>query len=303
MKDTPVLAVLVCTRNRGVKLRETLESISQSARAAAVPIEAIIVDNGSTDNTATVINKWAMEQDFIIKTVVEPRPGLARSRNKGIKYVHAPLVCMTDDDCVMHIDYIEKVLSTFAKEDGAAIIGGRIELGDVNDLPITIKTSMEAETLDPKRFPGGFIMGANLVFSAEALARIGEFDTRFGAGAEFIAAEDTDFFVRAVNLGIPIRYNPSFAVDHYHGRRTLDQAITLSKGYNFGDGALYGKHLCKNSRIRRGIIHDFRAALRDFYRADSQFGIKRYNQFKMLHRIRGMIAYYRHANNTNRTTI
>lgn len=291
----PDIAVLVCTRNRGVKLRETLESITRSARNAAVPIEAIIVDNGSTDDTALVINKWATEQAFIVKTLVEPKPGLARSRNKGIKYVQAPLVCMTDDDCVMHIDYIEKVLLTFAKEEDAVIIGGRIELGDVNDLPITIKTSMEAETLDPNCFPGGFIMGANLVFSAKALARIGEFDTRFGAGAEFIAAEDTDFFVRAVNLGIPIRYNPSFAVDHYHGRRTLHQAINLSKGYNFGDGALYGKHFFSNPRIRQTILHDLRAALRDLYRANPQFGIKRYNQFKMRHRIRGMIAYYRHA--------
>lgn len=295
MSAMPVLAVLVCTRNRGAKLTATLESISRSARNAAVPIEAIIVDNSSTDNTPEVISKWAAKQDFSVKMVVEPQPGLARSRNNGMKYVDAPLICMTDDDCVMHVDYIEKVLATFAKEGGAAIIGGRIELGDGNDLPITIKTSMEAETLNPNRFPGGFIMGANLVLSAEALSRIGGFDIRYGAGAEFIAAEDTDFFIRAVNLGIPIRYDPSFAVDHYHGRRTLNQAIALSKGYNFGDGALYGKHVFRNSRIRRMIVRDIRAVLREFYRPEPRFGIKRYNQFKMLHRLRGMIAYYRHS--------
>lgn len=295
MSAEPALAVLVCTRNRGSRLTETLASISRSARNAAVPIEVIIVDNSSTDNTPAVISKWTAEQDFTVRKVIEPQPGLARSRNTGLKYVRAPLICMTDDDCVLHANYFEKVLGAFAKEDGAAIIGGRIELGDENDLPITIKTSMEAETLDPNRFPGGFIMGANLVLSAEALARIGGFDIRYGAGAEFIAAEDTDFFVRAVNLGIPIRYDPSFAVDHYHGRRALNQAIALSKGYNFGDGALYGKHVFSNSRIRRAIVRDIRAALREFYRTEPRFGIKRYNQFKMLHRVRGMIAYYRHS--------
>lgn len=294
MRNIPLLTIMVCTRNRGAALAATLDSISEAARTGPFYIEAVIVDNGSTDDTPAVIERWARAQAFPVKKVVESQPGLARARNSGLRHVCAPVICMTDDDCTLNSDYFEKVLAAFSKENGAAIIGGRIELGDEDDLPITIKTSMKAETLDPRRFPGGFIMGANLALSAEALTRVGEFDIRYGAGASFIAAEDTDFLVRAMDLNIPIRYDPTFSVNHFHGRRDIGQAISLLKGYNFGDGALYAKHFLHNSKIRQAIISSLRSAVREQFRPSAtQLGIRRFNTFKLVHRVRGMVAYYR----------
>ena len=61
-------------------------------------------------------------------------------------------------------------------------------------------------------------------------------DERFGAGAPFRAAEDTDYLLRAQAAGIALRYEPHFVVDHHHGRRLaaemrdVDAAISRDAG-------------------------------------------------------------------------
>lgn len=297
MVTSAPIGILICTRNRGRGLKATLDSIVNAAESSPADIHVVIVDNGSTDATPEVVREWSECQSFRVTTLVEPLPGLARSRNTGLAAVNSSIICMTDDDCVLDRNFFGKVNEAFSDESGPAIIGGRIDLGDEEDLPITIKTSQLAETLGEDEFPGGFIMGANLAFNAEALTMIGEFDERFGAGARFVAAEDTDFLYRAQLLRIPVRYNPGFAVKHFHGRRHDRQAADLSRGYNFGDGAFFAKYFRTDPRVRQALLQNVRWSIAEIRRpGDLKFGIKRFATFKLHHRIRGMIAYWRQSN-------
>ena len=105
---------------------------------------------------------------------------------------------MTDDDCVLEKDYFLKVAQCFHYDRNNAIVGGRILLGDPRDLPVTIKLENHPMIANPRSFPGGFVMGANLAMTADVIDKVGLFDVRFGAGAPFVAAEDTDFLFRAL---------------------------------------------------------------------------------------------------------
>lgn len=288
------LSLLICTRNRSRSLAATLASVEAAAgQWSDGRIELILVDNGSTDATAAVIRHWATDRPFIVRLLSEPLPGLARARNMALRAARGRIVAMTDDDCVLHPDYFTRLASAFAEQPAPVIIGGRILLGDPADLTLTVKLEDHPMIAEPGVFPGGFVMGANLAFSADVRCLVGPFDERFGAGAPFRAAEDTDFLMRAQALGVAIRYDPGFTVDHHHGRRREDEGVALLAGYGFGDGALYAKHIGSDRRVRRWLAQDLHN-LGDRF-AGPVATIRHFHAFRLRHVLAGFAAYARAA--------
>jgi len=295
MTATPDISLLVCTRNRSHALATLLESITVAVtRAVDHRIEVVLVDNGSRDDTAERLARWSGSQAFPVCVVHEPQAGLAHARNRGLSAVRGGIVAMTDDDCVLDPGYFIELARCFGELDGPAIVGGRILPGNPADLPVTLKLEDHAMIAPPDAFPGGFVMGANLAFSAEVARRVGRFDPRFGAGAAFVSAEDTDYLFRATGLGIPLRYDPRFVVHHHHGRTLVAEETRLLAGYSYGDGALYAKHLLRDRRIIRAILRDLSDLSRDFVDpVTTHRGIGRFYAFRLRHKAAGMIAYLR----------
>lgn len=297
MNKGPGVSLLLCTRDRCASLERTLASVSRAvAHAAAVAVEVIVVDNGSGDDTPAVLDRWAGAQPFAVTCLHEPRPGLARARNAALACAGGAVIAMTDDDCLLHPDYVTALTAVFAETAGPAIVGGRILLGDPADLPVTVKLEDHPMIAPADAFPGGFVMGANLAFTADVAAHVGPFDERFGAGAPFVAAEDTDFLFRAQRLGIAVLYDPRFTVDHHHGRRGVDEETRLIAGYAFGDGALYAKHLWRDRRVMAAIGRDIANLRRDVTDpVTTHAGIRHFHRFRLRHQMRGMWHYCRHA--------
>ncbi len=287
------VSLLICTRNRAGSLAATLESVERAAAyAGSTIVEIVLVDNGSADDTPQRLTEWQARQAFPVHLAHEPQPGLARARNTGLALCKGRIIAMTDDDCVLHQDYFAAVCAAFERAGGPAIIGGRILLGNPADLPVTIKLEDHPMVAPSRGFPGGFVMGANLAFTADVLRVTGWFDERFGAGAPFVSAEDTDFLFRAAGLGVAVRYDPLMVVDHHHGRRHVDDETGLLAGYSFGDGALYAKYLVSDRRALRAIVEDILAVRFDWTRpVTTHAGIRRFYWFRLHHKARGF-AYF-----------
>ncbi|RZL71916.1 MAG: glycosyltransferase, partial [Sphingomonas sp.] len=248
--------------------------------------------NGSVDSTPQRLTEWRSRQTFPVHLVHEPHPGLARARNTGLAHCAGRIIAMTDDDCVLHQDYFAAVCAAFERASGPAIIGGRILLGNPADLPVTIKLEDHPMVAPSRGFPGGFIMGANLAFTSDVLRLTGRFDERFGAGAPFISAEDTDFLFRAAGLGVAVLYDPLMVVDHHHGRRDIEDETRLLAGYSFGDGALYAKYLVSDRRALRAVVEDILAVRFDWTRpVKTHAGIRKFYWFRLRHKARGF-AYF-----------
>ncbi|MEH3034892.1 MAG: glycosyltransferase [Sphingomonas adhaesiva] len=287
------VSLLVCTRNRRAALTHLLDSLSDAlAAAAGLTIEIVIVDNGSDDDTVALVERWRRDRPAPVVLLHEPRPGLARARNRALAAARGAIIALTDDDCRVERDYFTALTACFAEQRGPAVIGGRILPGDPRDLPVTLKTEDHPMIAAPSTFPGGFVMGANLAMSAAVPARVGDFDERFGAGAPFVAAEDTDFLFRAMRRGIPVRYDPRFTVRHFHGRRAPEEEISLLAGYSFGDGALYAKHIFRDRRVATFLWKDVKDLVCDVRDPVTVHrGIARFYRFRLRHKCRGMIAY------------
>lgn len=285
------VSLLICTRDRGVSLERTLASITRAARSFA-DIEVVAVDNGSTDDTPARLATWRDRQRFPVTLVEEPRPGLARARNAGLAQASGRIIAMTDDDCLLDPGYFAMLVERFAQVAGPVVIGGRILLGNPADLPVTIKLEDHAMIAPAGSFPGGFVMGANLAFTRDVVALVGTFDERFGAGAPFVAAEDTDFLFRAMGHAIPVRYDPHFVVSHHHGRRSTEALRRLLGGYAFGDGALYAKHLFGDMRIARALRQDVVEAVTGLWRKPRPFAAIRFFHAFRLRRLAAGFASY-----------
>ncbi|HWA00956.1 MAG TPA: glycosyltransferase family A protein [Caulobacterales bacterium] len=239
---SPQVSAVICTRNRVASLRETLESVKAAAAAApGVAIEIVVVDNGSSDGTADMVRAWASEAPFDVRIAPEPRVGLAIARNTGVEAARGDIIVFTDDDCRPHTDYFTALLSNYAEISGPAIVGGRVELGDERDLPMTIKTEKEPATFDGLD-PGAFLIGSNLTMNRAAWRKVGLMDERLGAGTPLKASEETDYIHRAWLAGVPILYRPDMCVFHFHGRRSIDDMKKLWAGYSIGNGALFAKY-------------------------------------------------------------
>ncbi len=296
------VSLLLCTRDRAASLDGTLASITRAADAAHRLIEVVVVDNGSSDDTPARLANWAAAQSFAVRILHEPRAGLALARNRGLAQARGGIIAMTDDDCVLHAGYFDALAAAFAGVPAPAIIGGRILPGDPADLPVTIKLEDHPMLLDPDAFPGGFVMGANLGLTRDVLTLVGPFDVRFGAGARFVAAEDTDFLFRAQGRGIPVAYDPGFVVDHHHGRRREDAVVALLAGYGFGDGALYAKHIC-DRRIFRAIGQDLRDVWTGWRSGVRPFAfIRAFPLFRLRWKVRGFLAYALSASRSRATS-
>lgn len=120
------LTVVIPVYNRAEIVGRTLRSVEcQTLR----PLRVVLVDNGSTDNTATVLRTWAAEvsaPDFEVEVVSEPTPGAAAARNAGLARVDTPWVMFFDSDDTMRPDHCRRAMT--AAEEGIDIVGWDVAL-------------------------------------------------------------------------------------------------------------------------------------------------------------------------------
>ena len=200
------LSLIICTRNRAAQLTRCLTYVA--AIETRADWELVLVDNGSSDNTAGVIADFAKSARFPVLNVNEPLRGLGRARNAGLRVARGRLIAFTDDDCYPASDYIQNVSNVFT-DTSLGFVGGRVTLYSIDDYPFTIKESLDTQYFPPRSYiAAGQLAGANMVFRREVIDEIGGFDADFGAGTLF-CCEDCDAFERASfagwrrNCGLP----------------------------------------------------------------------------------------------------
>lgn len=262
-----IISIIVCTYNRPGALIAGLDSmVAAIAEIAPVPAEIIVVDNNSTDDTAARVRAWIKSCPFPAQYVFEPVPGVSRAKNTALKLAKGELLVMTDDDCRLDKNHLKDALRHDAQDNELVIRGGRVELGDADDLPLTIKTQTFRETRklsdNSARHSNmnGFIIGCNFVMRRAVVDKLGAYDERFGPGTAIPAAEDTDYLCRAYLAGMPIDYVPDMVVYHHHGRRAK-QGQPLFYNYMIACGALYAKYLFRHPNFCRPFWWDMKCWL------------------------------------------
>jgi glycosyltransferase involved in cell wall biosynthesis len=272
------LSVIVSTRNRAHAIVGCLDSIAASlAKAAPLDAEIVVVDNGSQDATSRIVEQWATSSAFPVRLLVEPRPGLSVARNRALRTAQGELLVFTDDDCRLSQEYVNDLLGHDAADTEPVLRGGRVELGDHTDLPITIKTTTTRQRFNRRTNPAthdcivGQINGCNMTMRRALVEKLGPFDERFGVGSSIESSEDSDYLFRAYIAGFTLEYVPDMTVFHYHGRKQKPVGYKLYRGYSIGTGAIYAKYFFKQPNLCLPFYWDIKKSIKEIVSGTNLF--------------------------------
>ena len=258
------LSIVVCTYNRAAKLPDCLQGLLAMKVPEGVTWELVCVDNNSTDNTKQVIEDFGRRSSIPIRYVFEKQQGSSHAKNAGLRLAAGEIVAMTDDDCIADPDWLAAIRREFQADSALDFLGGRVELHNKDDMPISIRTSRERVDFTPSAL-FGLIPGCNMAFRRRVIGETGLFDPDFGAGARIPSAEDAEFVYRAYKADFKIVYVPDVLIYHDHGRRTEGEREKLMRLYLIGRGAFYMKYMLRgDGRVLRMAYWESYNLLKDF---------------------------------------
>jgi GT2 family glycosyltransferase len=206
------------------------------------PGHLIIVDQGRNP----VVAEWLDQLEMVgLNTLYVPSGQTGRSAgiNRGLERVQTRFVAITDDDCFVCENWLDKMVKQLRQEPGT-IVTGRVELAGDEEVAFSVVSGTEPKRYTKPHLKVHPFIGGNVGMSMEVVERIGPFDEH----PSLQSAEDSDYGYRALRLGIPILYDPEIVLLHYHWRDNSQRAERYNE-YSRSQGGFYGKHLLNGDPI------------------------------------------------------
>lgn len=273
------ISVIICTRDRPDQLEECLRSLHLLTHS---PDEIIVVDNAPrSDATRQLVAQYPH-----IRYVLESQPGLSAARNAGIRYATQDIIAFTDDDVIVHPDWILRLQQGFQESDVMAVTGLMLpaELETEAQLifqgdPGSPGWGYRALTFDTQFFeemkPRGVPVwklgaGANMAFRRKIFGLVGNFNQRLGAGASG-CSEDSELWYRILASGWQCRYEPTSVVFHYHRR---DMQSLKYQMHQYMQGHVYALLVQFEQHRHWGNVRRLLVALPRYYTQQFRAGLR-----------------------------
>lgn len=189
MSVHPKVSVVVPAYNIRCYIQDTLESL---ARQSLKEFEAIVVDDGSTDGTAEVIQPFC-DRDSRFQLLQKQNGGLSSARNYGIRHARADYIALLDGDDIYEPDKLANHVDRLDLDRKIGVVYSASRAIRDDGRPTWMRLSGKPVESDPllallcKNFVGH---GSNAVFRRSLFEEVGEFDETLRS------SEDIDFWLR-----------------------------------------------------------------------------------------------------------
>lgn len=214
------ISVVIPTKDRVAALARTLSSL-EAQQVGAASIEAIVIDNGSSDDTVAQVQARVSDAAIPIRLLEQPHGGPAAARNAGIEAASGDVVLFLGDDTEPERDDLLRThldLHAARSEETYGVLGRitwspRIEVTPFmrwleNGGPQFHYCDLAAGPVDAT----SYFYSSHASVKRSLLKRVGGFDERFPTAA----VEDTELGVRLADAGLELDYHPELLVLHDH---------------------------------------------------------------------------------------
>jgi glycosyltransferase involved in cell wall biosynthesis len=242
------VSILIASYNRSSSLLKFLQELASQVVPGDLDWEVLIVDNNSTDGTGKAVAPLVEKDPHRFRYFLETRQGKSAALNTGIKESRGEILAFTDDDCLPNPDWLSSIVEEFSADPSLGAIGGRVELYNKQDKPVSIRTCTQRTLISTPNQLFSLLIGCNMAVHRRVCERVQEFDTSLGPGNRTRALEDMDFLYRIYKQGFKMVYSPAVLVFHNHGRRSEADVQSLTRNYLIGRGAFYCKHILRGDR-------------------------------------------------------
>lgn len=228
--------------------------------------EIIVVDDGSADDTADVVEQYIQSEaltselghsgnptDFAtlagdrqfepnsaedlssIKLLRQPHQGPAAARNAGAQAARGDVIVFLDADCEPAPDWLEQMVRPLS-QDAVVGAGGWVRTQQQGLLPrfVQLEYDQRYERVAQRRYID-FISSATAAYQRAAFLEAGGFDTTM------LGAEDVDLSFRLAEAGHKLVFAPDAVVYHTHPE-SLWAYVRRKFKYAFWRAAVYGRH-------------------------------------------------------------
>jgi L-malate glycosyltransferase len=248
-----VLTVLFATRNGARTLLPVLTAYTR-LQAPAGGWKLVVVDNGSTDDSALILARF---QDCLpLTSITELKPGKNAALNAGLSHTEGDLVVLTDDDAVPRQDWLVRLREAADLNSGFAIFGGVVAPRWDSEPPPWLLTwvplgptyTVSDPALTEGPVDGSYVFGPNMAVRAQVFHAGLRFDPEIGPtnSQTYAMGSETDFVLRAAETGARAWFVRSAVVEHIVRTSQMQPSWIIKRARRFGSGQCRLRHRFPN---------------------------------------------------------
>ena len=247
------VSIIIPTQNRAAYLKDTLSSLAMYY--SGQPVEVLIIDNGSTDNTRQTVQGIIDTLPFSCFYHFAPCPGLHVGRNLGIELARGDVLAYLDDDVLVAPSWLDSVIRNFSEQPHLALLGGpclpkweglvpswvdsfRSSCGDSGWVLGALSLVHYSET--HCEVPGDYIFGCNYCIRKDVAIAAGGFhpDGVPSPLLKYRGDGETGMGRWVANHSLMICYDPQLMIEHRvpESRLTYTHFLGIYKRNGISDG-------------------------------------------------------------------
>ena len=211
------VSVIIPTYNRATLVAEAVESILAQTYDE---LEVIVVDDGSTDETPSVLEEYVRRDDRV-RSIRQNNRGVAAARNAGLAHAKGTLMSFCDSDDLWLPNKLERQVAYLQQHPDAGLVFSDVMSvqGDQTETPSYFaERPPYAGLVFPALLERNFIPTSSVVVRKRCLDAVGGFD------GSLAPSEDYDLWLRVCQR-FPVGYVPEVLVKvrRHAGNLTHDE--------------------------------------------------------------------------------
>lgn len=192
MSDTPLASVIIPTYNRSEILPRAIESVLNQT---FTDFELIVVDDGSTDNTESVVRSY---NDNRIRFVKQQNCGANSARNNGIRHATGKYISFLDSDDKFAEKYLTTVIGILCSNNNQPD-------GVLTPYQTDYRTTAVNNRMENKLVEYSEIINRNVVIGFSGLTVRSSIFKEIQLDENLPSFQDYDFVIRLYDAGFTLR--------------------------------------------------------------------------------------------------